>query len=125
MIIGIGVDLEEVSRIGESVEKFKERFLERIFTAQEVAFCAGKANANQRFAARFAAKEAAFKALQASWERGVHWTDFELIAQPGGAPRMELHGVAAEIAREKGVTRVHVSFSHTTTHVTAMVVMEG
>lgn len=125
MILGIGVDLEEVSRIGESIDKFGARFLERIFTPAEVSFCEGKANSRERFAARFAAKEAAFKALQAAWEGGLSWRDFELVAQPGGAPVLLLHGEAARLASSKGVSRVHVSFSHTKTHVTAMVVVEG
>ena len=125
MILGIGVDLEEVERIAESIAKFGGRFLERIFTDAEIQFCEGKANSKERFAARFAAKEAAFKALQASWEGGLSWKDFELIAQPGGAPKLELHGEAAKIAAAKGVSRVHVSFSHTKTHVTAVVIVEG
>ena len=125
MILGIGIDLEEVARIAESISKFGERFLGRIFTDAEIAFCAGKANSNERFAARFAAKEAAFKALQASWKAGLSWKDFELIAQPGGAPRMVLHGVAASLAAERGMRGLHVSFSHTKTHVTAVVVVEG
>ena len=125
MILGIGIDLEEVVRIGESIEKFGPRFLNRVFTDNEIAFCSGKANSKERFAARFAAKEAAFKALQAAWEEGLSWRDFELIAQSGGAPRMVLHGVAARIAVERGVSSVHVSFSHTKTHVSAVVIVEG
>lgn len=125
MILGIGIDLEETERIGESVARFGRRFLDRIFTPAEIAFCDGKANANERYAARFAAKEATFKALQASWELGISWRDFEIVTQKGGAPRMELHGAGAELAATKGVTAVHVSFSHTKTHVTAVVVVEG
>ncbi len=125
MILGIGIDLEEVARIAESIAKFGDRFLNRIFTEAEISFCSGKANSNERFAARFAAKEAAFKALQASWEAGLSWQDFELIAQPGGAPHMRLQGVAARLASERGMRSLHVSFSHTKTHVTAVVVVEG
>lgn len=125
MILGIGIDLEEVARIGESIDRFGAKFLDRIFTGAEIAFCSGKANSNERFAARFAAKEAAFKALQATWRDGLSWRDFELVAQPGGAPQMLLHGVAASIAAERGVDGVHVSFSHTKTHVSAVVIVEG
>ena len=125
MILGIGIDLEEVVRIGESIEKFGDRFLNRVFTDNEIAFCSGKANSKERFAARFAAKEAAFKALQASWEEGLSWRDFELIAQASGAPRMVLHGTAALIAQQRGVSSLHVSFSHTKTHVSAVVIVEG
>ena len=125
MILGIGIDLEETARIGESIERFGRRFLERIFTEAEIAFCDGKANANERYAARFAAKEATFKALQASWELGISWRDFEVVAQASGAPRLDLHGAGAELAAQKGVTMIHVSFSHTRTHVTAVVIVEG
>lgn len=125
MILGIGVDLEEVERIGESIEKFGDRFLARIFTDAEIAFCKGKANSKERFAARFAAKEATFKALQGAWEGGMSWRDFELIVQPGGAPRIVLHAEAERMAAARGVVRLHVSFSHTQTHVTAIVIAEG
>jgi holo-[acyl-carrier protein] synthase len=125
MIIGLGIDLEETRRIEESIAKYGRRFLERVFTPAEIAFCDGKANASERYAARFSAKEAAFKALQASWDQGLHWKDFEVEALPGGAPRLHLHGRAREIATAKGVVGMHLSFSHTRTHVTAVVVLEG
>ncbi len=125
MILGIGIDLEETARIGDSIKRFGRRFLERIFTDAEIAFCDGKANANERYAARFAAKEATFKALQASWDLGISWRDFEVVAQAGGAPRLDLHGAGAELAVKKGVAWIHVSFSHTKTHVTAVVIAEG
>lgn len=124
MILGIGIDLEEVARIGDSITRFGERFLDRVFTPGEIAFCRNKANANERFAARFAAKEAAFKALQAAWQDGLSWRDFETEIAPGGAPRLLLHGVAAQLAAERGVKRSHVSFSHTRGYVTAVVVVE-
>lgn len=124
MILGIGIDLEETARIGESIERFGARFLEKIYTPAEIAFCEGKANAVERFTARFAAKEATFKALQASWEEGIAWKDFEVIAQPGGAPRMELSGGALRLSEGKGVRRIHLSFSHTKQYVTAVAVLE-
>ncbi len=125
MILGIGIDLEEVARIHDSIARFGARFLDRVFTAGEIAFCQGKANASERFAARFAAKEAAFKALQAAWANGLSWRDFETVIEPGGAPRLLLHGEAAQLAAQRGVVRSHVSFSHTRGFVTAIVVMEG
>lgn len=125
MILGIGIDLEEVERLAQSITKFGDRFLEKMFTPAEIEFCRGKANSSERFAARFAAKEAAFKALQGEWEKGLSWREFEVIAQPGGAPRLEFHGNTAAFARAKGVQRAHLSFSHTRTHVTAVVVLEG
>ncbi len=125
MILGIGIDLEESARIGDSIERFGPRFLNRVFTAGEIAFCEGKGNSIERFAARFAAKEAAFKALQASWTTGMSWRDFEITVSPSGAPRMVLHGSAAQLANSRAVDSIHVSFSHTRTHVTAIVVLEG
>jgi holo-[acyl-carrier protein] synthase len=125
MILGVGIDLEETARIRDSIERFGERFLGKLFTSGELAFCQGKANAVERFAARFAAKEAAFKALRASWSEGLSWRDFEVVNHPEGAPELLLHGQAAVQAAARGVVRTHLSFSHTKHYVTAVVVLEG
>lgn len=125
MIVGVGIDLEETSRIRDSIDRFGDRFLDKIFTASELAFCKGKANAVERFAARFAAKEAAFKALQATWSDGLTWRDFEVLNSAEGAPRLELHGQAEVQARARGVSKTHLSFSHTKHYVTAVVVLEA
>jgi holo-[acyl-carrier protein] synthase len=125
MIVGIGIDLEETARIETSLREHAGRFLERIFTDGEIAFCSGKANEVERYTARFAAKEAAFKALQSSWSEGLRWKDFEVVTLPGGAPRLELHGRAAQLAAAKGVTRAHLSFTHTKAYVSAVVLLES
>jgi holo-[acyl-carrier protein] synthase len=125
MIAGLGIDLEETARIRESIEKFGDHFLRRIFTEQEIAFCRGKVNEAERFAARFAAKEAAFKALQGEWSKGLKWVDFEVVITPCGAPVLLLHGKARDLAAEKGVVRSHVSFTHTREMVSAVVVLES
>src|SRR5215475_6723801 len=98
MIVGTGIDIAEVPRIAESIERFGERFLRRVFTDQEIRYCESKANRVERYAARFAAKEAAMKALGTGWNFGIRWRDIEVIRPPGSRPTVHFHGKAAEIA---------------------------
>src|SRR5271167_3276338 len=102
MIVGTGVDLAEVPRIRASIERFGARFIDRIYTAGEIAYVERKANRFERYAARFAAKEAGMKAIGTGWKRGVTWRDFEVANLPSGKPTLRLHGVAAEIATRLG-----------------------
>lgn len=125
MILGTGIDLAEVDRIRETVEKYGRRFLERVFTPAEIGYVERKANRYERYAARFAAKEAGMKALGTGWRRGVRWQDFEVRNQASGRPALVLHGAAAEFARALGVERVHLSLTHTATMAAAFVVLEG
>lgn len=125
MILGTGIDLAEVARIREAVERYGRRFLERVFTPAEIAYVERKANRYERYAARFAAKEAGMKALGTGWRRGVRWQDFEVRNQPSGRPALLLHGVAAEYARQLGVERIHLSLTHTETMAQAFVILEG
>lgn len=125
MILGTGIDLAEVARIREAVDKYGRRFLERVFTPSEIAYVERKANRYERYAARFAAKEAGMKALGTGWRRGVRWQDFEVRNQPSGRPALLLHGVAAEYARQLGVERIHLSLTHTETMAQAFVILEG
>jgi holo-[acyl-carrier protein] synthase len=83
MIVGTGIDIAEVRRIGQSIARFGDRFLERVFTAGEISYCDSKANRMERYAARFAAKEAAMKALGTGWSQGVRWCDCEVTRLPG------------------------------------------
>ena len=92
MIVGTGIDIAEVDRIAASIERFGRRFLERIFTADEIRYCESKANKAERYAGRFAAKEAAMKAIGTGWSRGVTWQDVEVRRVPGGRPTMTFHG---------------------------------
>jgi len=124
MIVGTGVDIAEVPRIAAAIERFGERFLRRIFTDNEIRYCESKANKIERFAARFAAKEAALKAIGTGWRRGVAWRDVEVTREWGGRPTMVFHGVAGEFAAKLGVKRVHVSLSHTAEHAIAHVILE-
>ncbi len=124
MIVGTGVDLAEVDRIQASVERYGQRFLERIYTAAEAAYVERKANRFERYAARFAAKEAGMKAIGTGWRRGVRWLDFEVANEASGRPTLRLHGRAAEIAAELGVKRVSLSLTHTAATAMAQVILE-
>ncbi len=112
MIVGTGVDLAEVPRIKASIERFGARFTSRIFTPAEIAYVERKANRFERYAARFAAKEAGMKAIGTGWSHGVRWQDFEVANLPSGKPTLRLHGVAARIAEKLGVRNVSLSLTH-------------
>jgi holo-[acyl-carrier protein] synthase len=124
MVLGIGTDLAEVGRIRKSIERYGDRFLGRVYTDKERAYASRKANAAERFAARFAAKEAGMKAIGTGWRRGVMWKDFEVINEPSGRPTLRLTGVAGRIAAELGVKRTSVSLTHTTEMAFAVVILE-
>jgi holo-[acyl-carrier protein] synthase len=125
MIVGTGVDLAEVDRIRESVERFGEKFLHRIYTERERAYVQRKANKFERYAARFAAKEAGMKAIGTGWRHGVRWQDFEVVNLPSGRPTLLLHGVAAEFANRMGVTNIQLSLTHTAQLGLAYVILES
>jgi holo-[acyl-carrier protein] synthase len=125
MIVGTGVDIAETSRLEQGLERHGERFTKRLFTPAEVAYCERFKNRGERYAARFAAKEAAFKALGTGWGAGVRWLDVEITHQPSGKPELVLTGRAQEVARGLGVTRMAVSISHSNRYVVAQVILEG
>jgi holo-[acyl-carrier protein] synthase len=125
MIVGTGIDIAEVPRIRRAIERFGDRFLHRIFTAGEMRYCDSKANRMERYAARFAAKEAAMKALGTGWNYGVRWRDCEVTRLPGGRPTMAFHGVAAEFATRLGVKNAALSISHTAEQAIAQVILEN
>ncbi len=124
MIVGTGVDLAEVPRIRQSIERFGARFTERIYTPAEIAYVERKANRYERYAARFAAKEAGMKAIGTGWRRGVRWQDFEVINLPSGRPTLRLHGKAAEYANRLGVRSISLSLTHTAAMAMAHVIFE-
>src|SRR5579872_3670484 len=113
VIVGSGIDLVEIERIEQSVKRFGQRFLDRVYTAAEQAYCVRKRNSAESFAARFAAKEAAAKALGTGISRGVNWLEIEVIREPGGRPSIRFHGRAAEIAAQMEVAHVALSLTHT------------
>lgn len=125
MILGAGVDLAEVDRIKQSIERFGGRFINRIYTEREIAYVERKANKFERYAARFAAKEAGMKALGTGWRRGIQWKDFEVINLPSGRPTLVLHGEAQNIAAQLGVKSVQLSLTHTNRDGLAYVIFEG
>jgi holo-[acyl-carrier protein] synthase len=124
MIVGTGIDIAEVPRIRHSIERFGGRFLNRIFTAGEQRYCDSKANRVERYAARFAAKEAAMKALGTGWNYGVRWQDCEVARKPGGRPTLVFHGKAGEFAAKLGVTNISLSLTHTEESAMAQVILE-
>jgi len=125
MIIGTGVDLAEVDRIREACERYGDRFLQRVFTPAEIAYASRKANKYERFAARFAAKEAGMKAIGTGWRGGVRWQDFEVVNEPSGRPTLRFHGVARQVAERLGVKSVQLSLTHTGALALAHVILEG
>src|ERR1700674_4321452 len=125
MIVGTGIDIAEVARIRPSIERFGDRFVERVYTPGEIRYCDAKANRAERYAARFAAKEAAMKALGTGWSRGVRWRDLEVSRQPGGRPTLAFHGKAAEFAAKLGAKHVALSLSHTSEQAIAQVILEN
>jgi holo-[acyl-carrier protein] synthase len=125
MIVGTGIDIAEVPRIAEAIERFGERFLHRIYTPGEIRYCDSKANRVERYAARFAAKEAAMKALGTGWNHGVRWRDCEVVRAPGGRPSIVFHGKAGEFAAKLGVKNAALSLTHTSEQAVAQVILEG
>ena len=125
MIVGTGIDLAEVPRIAAAIERFGERFLHRVFTADEIRYCDSKANRFERYAARFAAKEAGLKAIGTGWGRGVFWTDIEVRREPGGRPTIAFHGKAADFAAKLGVKHASLSLTHTKETAMAQVILEN
>jgi holo-[acyl-carrier protein] synthase len=125
MIVGTGIDLAEVPRIEASIARFGDRFLRRIFTDAEIRYCDSKANRVERFAARFAAKEAAMKAIGTGWSHGVTWRDIEVCRQPGGRPTIAFHGKAAEFAARLGAAHIALSLTHSKEYAIAQVILES
>ncbi|HZU27657.1 MAG TPA: holo-ACP synthase [Bryobacteraceae bacterium] len=126
MIVGTGVDIAEVDRIRAAAMRFGERFIRRVYTTAEIAYVErrGPASRYERYAARFAAKEAGMKAIGTGWRRGVRWQDFEVSNLPSGRPTLRLHGVAAQFAAQLGVRNVALSLTHTATQALAYVILE-
>lgn len=125
MIVGTGVDLERVDRIRAAIERHGRRFLERVFTAGEIAYVEGRMRQPESYAARFAAKEAAMKAFGTGWDHGVRWVDVEIVREDEGRPELRFHGKAAEIAAKLGCRAASVSLSHTSDNAIAQVILEG
>ena len=124
-VLGIGMDIVETKRIAESIERFGDRFLQRIFHEGEIAYSRSMKFPALHLAARFAAKEAISKAFGTGIGHEMGWRDLEIVRERGGAPRVVLHGKAEAYAKERGVKEIHVSLSHTTEYGAASAVIVG
>jgi holo-[acyl-carrier protein] synthase len=123
LIFGAGIDIIEVGRIQKVMEK-DIGFREKIFTPEEIEYCEKMKNKYQHYAARFSAKEALLKAIGTGWRFGIRFADIEVIHDEYGKPLIRLYGKAEELARQEGITAVHVSLSHVKEMATAVVIME-
>ena len=124
MIIGVGIDVVETSRIARALARYGDRFEARVFTRRELLACGGRVDRIQSLAARFAGKEACLKALGTGWVKGLSLKHVEILKGDSGSPEIQLSGGAAERARERGVARLHVSLSHEREYAAAVVVLE-
>jgi holo-[acyl-carrier protein] synthase len=124
MIVGSGIDLTEIDRIQQSMDRYGQRFLNRVYTAAEQAYCLRKRKAAESFAARFAAKEAGAKALGTGISHGVNWLEIEVVRLPSGRPTLKFHGRAAQMAARIGAVRAALSITHTSALAMASVVLE-
>lgn len=122
---GVGTDIIEVSRIEEMIQRHDETFLQRVYTAHEIQYCRQRKAAAQHYAGRWAAKEAALKALGTGWARGIKWTDLEVSNEPGGRPRLTLQGAARDYAEQLGIEEMKISISHCKAFAVALVVAVG
>ncbi len=125
MITGIGIDVIQNDRIRSSIERFGDRFLKRIYTEGEIEYCKKCAQPEIHYAARFAAKEAAFKALGTGWAAGVKWKDVEVNRLPSGKPELHLHGEALAHATSMNAARFYVSLTHDQLVSCAVVILEA
>ena len=125
MIVGTGIDICEVRRVAASIDRFGDRFLRRIYTPEEIAYCKSKKNSVERFAARFAAKEAATKAIGTGLHFGVTWQDVEVRRAPGGRPTIHFYRAASERFARLGAKHAHLSLTHSGELAIAQVIIES
>lgn len=124
MIIGTGVDIVEIARFRNVMERLKDRFVLRVFTPSEQEFCNKHRDPAPHFAVRFAAKEAMFKALGTGWAKGVTWLDVEILRERTEAPRLSLRGEAERLCKSMGAGKIHLSLSHSEHSAIAVVILE-
>lgn len=124
MIVGVGIDIVELARIREMLDRHGERFLRRVLAEGEEAYCRSQADPVPHVGGRWAAKEAAVKAFGTGFTDGIGWRDVEVVREASGQPRLRFHGRAAELIRDRGITVAHVSLAHDRSVATAIVVLE-
>jgi len=125
LIIGLGLDISEIDRIEAAITRHGTAILQRLYTPQEIAYCESFKNKFERYAGRFAAKEAGMKALGTGWRRGVRWRDLEVVRQPGGKPTLRLAGAALQIANGLGVKNISLTITHSGNLALAEVIFES
>jgi len=125
MIVGLGVDIAETDRVEAAIFRHGSAFLRRVYTAREIAYCEKRKNKFERYAARFAAKEAAMKALGTGWGQGVRWRDIEVANAPSGKPTLNLEGIARQLADKLGVRHISLSMTHSGNLALAEVIFES
>lgn len=125
MIVGLGLDVAEIDRIEAAIKRHPAAFVERVYTPAEAAYCQRYANPYERYAGRFAVKEAAMKALGTGWSRGVRWRDIEVIREPSGRPTLKLEGVSRSIADSLGTKRILLTITHSGNLAIAQVIFES
>jgi holo-[acyl-carrier protein] synthase len=125
MLVGTGIDMIEIARIAQSIERYGQRFLSKIFTPGEIAYCQAKKNSAESFAARFAAKEAGAKALGTGIQYGITWKELEVRREPGHRPYLHFSGRARAIADRLGVRHISLSLTHNNTTAMAAVHLEN
>ena len=125
MIVGMGVDIAEIDRIQAAIIRSGPRFIERLFTPAEIEYCERHKNRYERYAGRFAVKEAAMKALGTGWRHGVRWVDIEVTNLPSGKPTLNLTGVAGKFAAQLGVNNISISITHSGNFALAQVIFES
>ena len=125
MIVGLGLDIAEIDRIEAAITRHGAPFIERLYTPKETAYCESHTNRFERYAARFAAKEAAMKALGTGWRYGVRWRDIEVAREPSGKPTLNLEGVAREFANRLGVKNISLTITHSGNLALAEVIFES
>ena len=124
-IVSVGTDLVQIERLGEALERRGERFLRRVFTDGERAYCEARNRPQTHYAGRFAVKEAVMKVLGTGWSGGGRWVDIEVERPENQAPAVVLHGETARIAEEKGIRRVWISITHDGGLAMAVAIAEG
>jgi holo-[acyl-carrier protein] synthase len=125
LIVGLGLDIAEIDRIGAAIERHGSPFLERLYTQLEIEYCESYKHRFERYAGRFAAKEAAMKALGTGWRFGVRWRDIEVRRERSGKPTLHLQGVAREFADRLGVKNIALTITHSGNLALAEVIFES
>ena len=123
--ISIGVDIVNVERISKNIDDVNNRFINRVYTKDEINYCMSRKNFSHHFAGRLAGKEAVSKALRLSWEKGLNWKDIEIINEENGLPRVKLHGEIKKLANERKIRNIKISISHEKDYAVAFAVTDG